>query len=89
MKFSLAFVDKFLIYYFVYQGYRAFVPSNVADIIMDVSVRVVKDEINIEIDGLWVEQIAFHSVGGLHPICWKPEYHKRPQARVNYAADGL
>ena len=52
-------------------------PDMCSDLILDVSVRGFLDEINIYIGGLWVKQIAFHSVGGPHPIIWRPDSKRR------------
>lgn len=47
-----------------------------SNIIMGDSVRVVLDEIRIQICGLEVKQIAHHYVGGPYLISWRLEYDK-------------
>lgn len=52
---------------------EAMVPRQTcSNIIVDISVKVFLDHINILISRVWLKQIILHSVGGPHPISQRP-----------------
>ena len=52
-------------------------PDLWSNIILDVSVRVFPDELNVYTNGLCVKQIALHNEGGPRPIRRRPEETQR------------
>lgn len=53
-------------------------PDMPSNFVLEVSVTVYLDEINILTSGLWIKQIALYKLGEAHPNSWRSEQNKRP-----------
>lgn len=62
---------------FMYQPAGAKSPHIWSNIILNVSVKVFLDEINISISGLWLKQTALHDMARPHLVGWRIEENKR------------
>lgn len=65
---------------FMYELGRVTVPSYAA-IVPHTPVRPLLNEINAEVSGLWVKQIALYNAGGPHPVSQRPDENKNNTAR--------